>query len=61
MSENQQFDQLLETLKQKNATRTLNIWIPSLKKGVPFKHLTLEQQKTLIKSCKRKFTQVRFQ
>jgi len=53
MSENQQFDQLLETLKQKNATRTLNIWIPSLKKGVPFKHLTLEQQKTLIKSSVR--------
>lgn len=53
MSENNQFDQLLNSLKEKNASRTLNIWIPSLKRGVAFKHLSLEQQKTLIKSSVR--------
>lgn len=50
MSNPEQFNQLLQNLKQKNESRTLNIWIPSLKRGVEFKHLTLNQQKKLIQS-----------
>lgn len=53
MSNNQQFDTVLQSLKQKNELRSLAIWIPSLKKGVNFKHLTLDQQKILIKSSVR--------
>lgn len=50
MSENLQFEQLLTELQNKNSQRALNIWIPSLSRGVRFKHLTLNQQKILIKS-----------
>lgn len=50
MSDQVQFDQLLQELQQKNAQRALNIWLPSLQRGVKFKHLTLNQQKILIKS-----------
>ena len=53
MTQDPQYNQLLESLKQKNESRTLDIWIPSLKRGVPFKHLTLDQQKVLIKSSVR--------
>lgn len=53
MTQDSQYNHLLESLKQKNESRTLDIWIPSLKRGVPFKHLTLDQQKTLIKSSVR--------
>ncbi len=50
MSNPDQLDKLQKNLKQKNESRTLNIWIPSLKRGVEFKHLTLNQQKRLIQS-----------
>ena len=50
MADKQQFDQVLQDLKKKNEKRVINIWIPSLNKGVDFKHLTLDQQKSLIKS-----------
>lgn len=50
MSEDLQFEQLLGELQSKNSQRALNIWIPSLNRGVKFKHLTLNQQKILIKS-----------
>lgn len=53
MTQDPQFNQILDSLKQKNESRTLDIWIPSLKRGVSFKHLTLEQQKILIKSSVR--------
>jgi len=53
MTDNNQFNELLGKIKEKNSTRTITIWIPSLKKGVDFKHLTLNQQKTLIKSSVR--------
>lgn len=48
--QNEQFNDILNKLKQKNAERKINIWIPSLSKGVEFKHLTIDQQKVLIKS-----------
>jgi hypothetical protein len=50
MADKQQFNQVLQDLKKKNEERVVNIWIPSLNKGVDFKHLTLDQQKALIKS-----------
>jgi hypothetical protein len=50
MSEDLNFEQLLNDLQEKNSQRALNIWIPSLNRGVKFKHLTLNQQKILIKS-----------
>lgn len=53
MSNNENFQQVLNDLKQKNSERVLNIWIPSLTRGVKFKHLTLNQQKQLIKSSVR--------
>jgi len=45
MTDNNQFNELLGKIKEKNSTRTITIWIPSLKKGVDFKHLTLNQKK----------------
>ena len=51
--DNEKFNNLLNQLKQKNEKRRLNIWIPSLSRGVEFKHLTIEQQKRLIKSSLR--------
>lgn len=53
MSNNENFQQVLKDLQQKNSERVLNIWIPSLVQGVKFKHLTLNQQKQLIKSSVR--------
>jgi len=53
MSNNENFQQVLKDLQQKNNERVLNIWIPSLTRGVKFKHLTLSQQKQLIKSSVR--------
>lgn len=53
MSNNENFQQVLKDLQQKNNERVLNIWIPSLTRGVKFKHLTLNQQKHLIKSSVR--------
>ena len=53
MSNNEQFQQVLKDLQQKNSQRMLSIWLPSLKKGVNFRHLTLNQQKVLIKSSVR--------
>lgn len=53
MSDNEQFQQILNDLRSKNNERSLNIWIPSLTRGVKFKHLTLNQQKQLIKSSVR--------
>jgi hypothetical protein len=50
MTEQVQFEQILQELQQKNAQRALDIWLPSLQRGVKFKHLTLNQQKILIKS-----------
>ena len=50
MADKEQFNQVLENLKKKNEQRVISVWLPSLNKGVDFKHLTLEQQKTLIKS-----------
>ena len=50
MADPKQFDQLLQNLKEKNEQRTINIWIPSLKRGVEFRHLNLNQQKALISS-----------
>lgn len=51
--DNNNFNQILNKLKEKNEQRKLSIWIPSLSKGVEFKHLTIEQQKRLIKSSLR--------
>lgn len=53
MTDPNNFNQILDSLKQKNNNRTINIWIPSLKQGVEFKHLTLNQQKKLINSSLR--------
>jgi len=53
MTTEEQFNQALEELKAKNADRLITIWIPSENRGVEFKHLTLNQQKSLIKSSVR--------
>jgi hypothetical protein len=50
MTNPEQFNELLNNLKEKNAQRTVNIWIPSLARGVEFRHLNLNQQKSLINS-----------
>ena len=50
MTTDDQFQKVLNDLKTKNAERVLSIWIPSLSKGVNFKHLTLNQQKSLLTS-----------
>lgn len=50
MADKEQFNQVLANLKKKNEQRVISVWLPSLNKGVDFKHLTLDQQKTLIKS-----------
>lgn len=47
---NLEFDNIINTLKKKSENRTINIWLPSLAKGVKFKHLNIDQQKQLIKS-----------
>ena len=46
----QNVDAILKTLEQKSQNRSISIWIPSLKKHVKFRRLTLAQQKALIKS-----------
>ena len=43
-------DSIIQKLEEKAKGRHMSIWIPSLKKQVKFKRLTLGQQKALIKS-----------
>ena len=50
MEQNNNFDQALAKLKEKSESRVLDIWIPSLKRGVSFKRLNLSQQKQLIRT-----------
>jgi len=50
MQDQEQFNQVLSKLSARNATRGIDIWIPSLTRGVKFKRLSLTQQKQLIKS-----------
>lgn len=46
----QTIDSILKKLDDKAKARTMSIWVPSLKKHVQFRRLTLAQQKSLIKS-----------
>ena len=50
MDQNNNFDTALSRLKEKNESRTVDIWLPSLKRGGIFKRLNLNQQKQLIRT-----------
>ena len=50
MQDNEQFNNLLSKLSEKSAGEGIDIWIPSLTRGVKFKRLSITQQKRLIKS-----------